>query len=492
MKRTALTLASAMLLTSLAALTPIAQQAQNTSDGPAARRVQELARVISAGSRAEAKKYATENYGPEFLKMPMDNHLGFIFRLHDLTRGLEFHSFQEVKPTEATALFKSKLTGSWVALVVRVEAEAPHRITGIGQRQPKPPAGEASTKPLGDAEKARELDAFVKKLADADVFSGAVLLARDGRVIYKKAFGEANKDFNAPNRADTKFNLGSMNKMFTGVAIAQLVERGKLSFDDPLSKFLPDFPTKEAAEKIKIKHLLTHTSGLGSYFNKKFFDSSREKYRTVEQMMELAKDEKLQFEPGTKWSYSNTGMLVLGAVVEKVTGQSYYDYVRENIAKPAGMVNTDCYELDYVNPNLAVGYEKEYTDAGVRFSNNIFKHVMRGGPAGGGYSTVEDLLRFDAALRAGKLVSAEMVKTLLAPKPEVNSPRYGYGFGLDPEKQIYGHSGGFPGISSNLDMFWSNGYTAVVMSNYGGGAFPVTEKMRELVLAGQESRAANR
>jgi CubicO group peptidase (beta-lactamase class C family) len=467
MKRTALTLASAMLLTSLAALTPIAQQAQNPSDGPAARRVQELARVISVGSRAEAKKYATENYGPEFLKMPMDNHLGFISRLHDLTRGLEFHSFQEVKPTEATALFKSKLTGSWVALLVRVEAEAPHRITGIGQRQPKPPAGEASTKPLGDAEKARELDAFVKKLADADVFSGAVLLARDGRVIYKKAFGEANKDFNAPNRADTKFNLGSMNKMFTAVAIAQLVERGKLSFDDPLSKFLPDFPTKEAAEKIKIKHLLTHTSGLG-------------------------KDEKLQFEPGTKWSYSNTGMLVLGAVVEKVTGQSYYDYVRENIAKPAGMVNTDCYELDYVNPNLAVGYEKEYTDAGVRFSNNIFKHVMRGGPAGGGYSTVEDLLRFDAALRAGKLVSAEMVKTLLAPKPEVNSPRYGYGFGLDPEKQIYGHSGGFPGISSNLDMFWSNGYTAVVMSNYGGGAFPVTEKMRELVLAGQESRAANR
>src|SRR5262249_55537043 len=195
---------------------------------------------------------------------------------------------------------------------------------------------------------AGELDAFVSKLAGADVFSGAVLFAKDGRVIYKKAFGTANKDFNAPNRVDTKFNLGSMNKMFTSVAIAQLVERGKLSFDDPLSKFLPDFPSKEAAEKIKIKHLLSHTAGLGSYFNNKFMESSRARFRTVNDFMELAKEEKLQFEPGSKWSYSNTGMLVLGAVIEKATGQNYYDYIRENIYKPAGMINSDCYELDRV------------------------------------------------------------------------------------------------------------------------------------------------
>src|SRR5262249_4825572 len=161
------------------------------------------------------------------------------------------------------------------------------------------------------------------------------------------------------NRIDTKFNLGSMNKMFTAVAIAQLVERGKLSFDDPLSKFLPDFPDKESAEKIKIKQILTHTAGLGGYFSQKFIESSRDRFRTVDDMMKLAKEEKLQFEPGSKWQYSNTGFLVLGAVVEKVSGQSYYDYVRENIYRPAGMTNSDCYELDRVNTNLAVGYEKE-------------------------------------------------------------------------------------------------------------------------------------
>src|SRR5687768_14816878 len=197
----------------------------------------------------------------------------------------------------------------------------------------------------------------------------------------------ANKDFNVPNRVDTKFNLGSMNKMFTGVAIAQLVEKGKLSFDDPLSKFIPDFPDPESAKKIQIKHLLTHTAGLGGYFSKRYQDMSRANLRTVDDMMALAKqDEKLQFEPGTKWQYSNTGMLVLGKVIEIVSGQSYFDYVRENIYKPAGMVNSDSYELDRINTNLAVGYDKQFTDNGVAWGNNIFMHVMRGGPQGGGYS----------------------------------------------------------------------------------------------------------
>ncbi len=409
-----------------------AQQTQAPSasaDSPAVRRAKELAQVINSGKLAEARKYIQENYAPGFLNIPVDRHLNFIAGAHDQSRGLEFHRVQEEKPNEAIVVFKNKLTGSLGGLLVRVEPESPNRIAGLGLRRVNQPADAKPAAKLTDEQMASELDAFVSKLANADVFSGAVLLAKDGKVIYKKAFGVANKDFNAPNRVDTKFNLGSMNKMFTSVAIAQLVERGKLSFDDPLAKFLPEFPSKEAAEKIRIKHLLSHTAGLGSYFNRKFMESSRARFRTTSDFMELAKDEKMAFEPGTKWSYSNTGMLVLGAVIEKVTGQSYYDYVRENIYKPAGMINSDCYDLDRVNPNLAVGYEKEYTDDGVQFRNNIFSHVIRGGAAGGGYSTVEDL---------------------------------------------------------------NSGYTAVVLSNYGGASFPVLEKMRALALAAQETRAASR
>jgi CubicO group peptidase (beta-lactamase class C family) len=284
------------------------------------------------------------------------------------------------------------------------------------------------------------------------------------------------------NKIDTKFNLGSMNKMFTAVAIAQLVERGKLSFDDPLSKFIPDFPDKGSAEKIKIKHLLTHTAGLGGYFSDRWNNISRAEFRTVDDMMKMAKeDEKLLFEPGTRSQYSNTGMLVLGKVIEIVSGQSYFDYVRENIYKPAGMTNTDSYELDKVHRNLAVGYDKKYTDDGTLFSNNIFMHVMRGGPQGGGYSTVEDLLNFDRALRSNKLVGAEYVKILTTAKPELNSPNYGYGFAINPNRKSFGHSGGFPGISSNLEMFPGSGWTAIVTSNYSRGGQPVMQKMRNLI-----------
>ncbi|MEW6129154.1 MAG: serine hydrolase domain-containing protein [Acidobacteriota bacterium] len=492
MKRLHSTILSLVMVVSVFSPSIIAQQTTDAgNDTPAVRRAIELGKVISMGNRAEAKKYVAENYAPSFLKVPVATHLDFIAKLYDWSRGLEFHSVKVSKPNETGVFFKNKLAG-WTIIYVRVEPDAPNRITGIGLDEPQAPATARLTKKLSDEEIAKELDSYLQKLVAADLFSGTVLIAKDGKPIYRKAFGIANKDFNVANRIDTKFNLGSMNKMFTSVAIAQLVERGKLSFDDPLSKFLPEFPDKESAQKIKIKHLLSHTSGLGSYFNKKFFESSRENFRTVDEMMKLAEGEKLQFEPGTKWSYSNTGMLVLGKVIEVASGQSYFDYIRENIYKPAGMVNSDCYELDKVNTNLAVGYEKQYTEAGIQFTNNIFKHVMRGGPAGGGYSTVDDLLNFAVALRAGKLVGQEYVKTLLTAKPELNSKDYGYGFDIEHEPSIVGHGGGFPGISSNLDMFLSSGYNAAVMSNYGLAAIHVKNKIRELITVGQTPQSASR
>jgi CubicO group peptidase (beta-lactamase class C family) len=467
-----------LLVGCVCAMAAAAQTA--ASENPAEMRAKEFARLLDTGNRAALAAYAKDNYTPGFLNVPMARHLDFLSSVYDFTRGVEFHSIQEAKPNEVTALLKTKLTNQWLALVVRVEPEAPHRISGLGLRPPKPPA--QAVKRYTREQMAQEMKSLMSKLADADVFSGAVLLAKDGVPVFKGAYGMANKDFNAPNRVDTKFNLGSMNKMFTAVAIAQLVERGKLSFDDPLSKYIPDFPDKESAEKIKIKHLLSHTAGLGGYFSKTWVESSRDLYHTVDDMMKRAKaDEKIQFEPGTRWQYSNTGMLVLGKVIEIVSGQSYYDYVREHITRPAGMMNTDCYELDHVNPNLAVGYDKQYTDNGVVFTNNIFAHVLRGGPQGGGYSTVEDLLKFDLALRSNKLVGAEYVKLLLSAKPELNSPNYGYGFQIDAEAQTVGHSGGFIGINSNLDMFVGTGWTAIVMSNYSRGAQPVEEKLRELV-----------
>ena len=473
MKRSYIILILVVILTGV--MTVTAQ-----TESPAEKRAKELIQFLNAGNRTEFQKYVEANFSAEMLKAPMDRHLNFFSSVYDNSRGYEISGVQEAKPNQATMLVKSKLTGEWDALFIAVEPEAPYRIAGIGFRPPKPAATEARR--LSEKDIAREMDAFMKKLTGADVFSGAVLLAKDGVPVYKGAFGMANKDFEAANKIDTKFNLGSMNKMFTAVAIAQLVEKGKMSFEDALSKFIPDFPDKESAEKIKIKHLLTHTAGLGGYFSEKWDKISRAQFRTVDDMMKMAKeDEKLLFEPGSRSRYSNTGMLVLGKVIEIVSGQSYYDYVRENIYKPAGMTNTDCYELDKVNHNLAVGYDKGYTDAGITFSNNIFMHVLRGGPQGGGYSTVEDLLKFDRALRSNKLVGAEYVKILTTAKPELNSPNYGFGFSVSSDGKSFGHSGGFPGINSNLDMFRETGWTAIVMSNYSRGGQPVMQRMRSLI-----------
>ena len=412
----------------------------------------------------------------------MAAHLNFMLGQREQSRVLDWVEVQEEAPGRTIALLKRKLTGDLMALQVQVEDAAPYQISGIGQRQPRPTAGMIEPRVAGDVEMVYALKRYVDALAQADVFSGTVLLARDGKTLYAAAFGQANKDFGAPNKLDTKFNLGSMNKMFTAVTIAQLVEQGKLSYDDPLSKFLPEFPSPAAAQKVRIKHLLTHTAGLGSYFNDEFDRSSRARFRTVDDMMQLAKGDSLAFEPGSRWSYSNTGMLVLGKVIEVVTKQDYFDYVREHLYKPVGMMNTDAYQLDQVNPNLAVGYQKEFqADGTKRFRNNVFMHVIRGGPAGGGYSTAEDLVRFAEALKSGKLVSSKTFDLMTTPKLEVNSPQYGYGFGVDVQTGIVGHSGGFPGISSNLDIFKGTGYVAVVMSNYGGASQPVVEKIRTLV-----------
>jgi CubicO group peptidase (beta-lactamase class C family) len=435
------------------------------------------------------RKYIEANYSAQLLSMPMDVHLRFLLSRQDISRGYDVVSVQDAKPGNATLLLKNKLTGEYEAIFVAVENAAPYKIAGIGPRPPKRPAGEAKT--LTPAEAGRELGAFVKKLADADVFSGAVLFAKDGKPVFQGAYGVANKDFNVPNKLDTKFNLGSMNKMFTAVSIAQLVEKGKLSYDDPLSKFIPDFPDAASAQKIKIKHLLSHTSGLGGYFSDRWDKMSRASVRTVDDMMAIARqDEKLQFEPGTKWKYSNTGMLVLGKVIEIVSGKSYFDYVAENVTGPAGMANTGCFELDRVNTNLAVGYDKQYTEKGIEWSNNVFEHVMRGGPQGGCYSTVEDLLRFDQALRSNKLIIAETFKTLASPKPELNSPNYGYGFQVWPAENAAGHGGGFTGINSNLEIWLGSGWSAIVMSNYSGGAQPVIQKMDSLIKSTLVSNAA--
>jgi CubicO group peptidase (beta-lactamase class C family) len=333
---------------------------------------------------------------------------------------------------------------------------------------------------LDQQELAGEVASLLDRACGEDAFSGTVLVAKGEEVLLSHACGEASKRFHVPNNIDTKFNLGSMNKMFTATAVMQLVEGGAVSVNDTLSKFLDEsWLPRSVSDQITIHHLLTHTSGLGSYFNPTYWNSSRELFRALDDYKPLIRNEHPAFTPGTDYQYSNTGMFLLGVVIESATGTDYFDYVSDHIYGPAGMSDSDCYDMDRPVENLAIGYDPD-PDSEWGYENNLYKHVIRGGPAGGGFSTVGDLHRYALALLSGKLVSEESRRALWT---DHFGAGYGYGFGIQegPNGKVVGHGGGFPGINSNLDIMLDRGYIVAVMSNYGRSAGPVANQIAELI-----------
>lgn len=455
---------------------------------PATKRLNELLEVLRSGKEERIRTLVAEVFSAEFREgMPLEEHLAALTENAELARRYELHGSRQYDPprpdTSVAAIFRDPFLETWQAIVLEVEPAPPHRIVGLQFAPARPPADVPIAAKRSDAEVVAELEKFLNRLAETDAFSGTVLLAKDGQPIFKRAYGQACKSFDVPNNIETKFNLGSMNKMFTAVGVAQLVERGKLSFADPISKYLtPEWLPRDVADKITVEQLLSHTSGLGSYFNDEFMRSSRTRFRSVADYKPLVAGETPAFTPGTQWAYSNTGFLLLGAIIEKVTGKDYHEFVRENITRPAGLINTDCFDMDVSVPNLALGYIKgKSADGATLWRTNIFEHVCKGGPAGGGYSTVEDLLRFDRAMRSNKLVSAATKEIMWSPKP--SSPDYAYGFGLHGglKGRIVGHSGGFSGVNGWLGMHLDTGYTLAVLSNYDGGAGVVRQKVQSLL-----------
>lgn len=312
----------------------------------------------------------------------------------------------------------------------------------------------------------KEFEEFMIQQSENDAFSGSVLAAKNGTPVFERAFGYAHKGHEVMNRIDTKFNLGSMDKMFTAVSIIQLYEKGIIELEAPIGNYLFQYPP-ELANNMTIRHLLTHTSGMGSYFNEHFKTHSK-RFKTVKDYEKLVINEPLLFQPGAKVHYSNSGYIVLGAIIESVSGTSYYDYVQENIFKPLCMSNTGCFDLEYDVPNLAQGYT---LDEHSHFKNNLFDHVVKGGPAGGGYSTVIDLLRFDVAIRNNKLIEMNW--------PELAT--FGFlNFDIRGER-IVGFHGGFPGIDSALNMYMTSGWTLALLSNYDNATLSVMQKFDALL-----------
>ena len=321
-----------------------------------------------------------------------------------------------------------------------------------------------------------ELDAFVLKQVAADRFSGCVLIAQGDTPIFRKAYGFASKRFRVPNQVGTKFNLGSITKVFTKVAVMQLAERHKLSLEDYISEHLQNYPP-DIASKVAINHLLSHTSGMGNYFNEKF-EASKDKLRTVDDFMNIFLNETLSFKPGEKMQYSNNGYIVLGKIIESISGQDYYDYVKEHIYGPAGMSDSDHYETDSPVPNLAIGYTRIH-DQPIKpvegsWRENSLMIGIKGSPAGGGYSTADDLLRFSIALRSHKLLNQENTDLVY------HQPSPG---GADQAKpRTLGIAGGAPGIGAVLKMHLETGYVNIILSNHDPEDMQVIRKKTEDII----------
>ena len=458
------------------------------NDKPATVLVAPLIAAINSGDNKKIEAFIRANFESGFMnRYPMAAHVNFMGNIQSQHDTLTYHSIRDyadpLPDTEIVAIVKSANTELWHAITLYVTDQTPYKISGLRFSPARAPSNLPAPPPLTQKQAIEAISDYVKRLADKDVFSGAVLLAKGNKVLYQSAYGLASKRFNVANNVETKFNLGSMNKMFTSIAIMQLVEAEKLSLDDKLSQFVDSsWLAEDVTKDIEIQHLLTHSSGLGNYFNRTYSETSKNAFRTLDDYKPLIENETLMFTPGTDNRYSNTGMFMLGVVIEKVTGQNYFDYIRENIYAPAGMKHTDSYEMDQPVANLAIGYGRDNeTETGWR--NNLYTHVLKGGPAGGGFSTVGDLHRFAQALTELRFLNKAHTQTLLSAKPELKSPSYGFGFSVRESAQdtIVGHGGGFHGISSNLDIYLKQGYVSAVMSNYDNGSRPVEQKIREML-----------
>lgn len=306
------------------------------------------------------------------------------------------------------------------------------------------------------------MDQVVQSFVDAKQFMGSVLVAQGDKILLNKGYGFANLEWSIPDSPSTKFRLGSITKQFTAASILLLEERGKLKTDDPVKQYLPDAPA--AWDKITIFNLLTHTSGIPSFTSFPDYRSTEAMPTTSEQLVARFRDKPLNFQPGESWEYSNSGYALLGYLIEKISGESYKDFVQENLFTPLGMKNSG-YDLNApIIERRAAGYapgpegpvNAGYIDMSIPFS------------AGALYSTTGDLLRWEQGLFGGKVLSPASLKKMTTPFK--NDYAFGLGVRVVDGHTLIEHGGGIEGFNTQLSYYPDDKLTVIVLANLNGGA----------------------
>jgi len=377
--------------------------------------------------------------------------------VRDVSGGFELLRSEITPPNQITGFVKDR---SWdrFSRVMLTAKDADH-LSDIGFRgAPTPPNFSISRLSQSDA-----LSAFNSRLqteTTAGRFSGAVLVAHNDRVLYRHGFGMANLADKTQINPQTQFCIGSMGKMFTAVAILQLVQNNKIALADTIAHYLPDYPNASLAKKVTIEQLLTHTGGTGDIFSPKY-DGHSADFSSPSKFIALYGARDLAFEPGSKWYYSNYGYVLLGAILERVTGQPFDTYYAENIFRPAGMHATS------QQPPSAAATAIAYTGSMATGLKPVPPYY--GTPAGGGYSTVDDFLAFARAIHTNRLLDSNHTALLTTGKVDTGNGSYSLGLAVSSRNGIpyYGHGGSAPGVNGDLAIYPQQGYTTVVLCNRG-------------------------
>jgi D-alanyl-D-alanine carboxypeptidase len=449
-----------LVVLAVLSLFPASAGAQTTFPAtPAAVQLSGWLTAFNSHDRATLLAYFQKN-GPDRVSR-VDDEIAFGAR----TGGFDLRKVQDCTEISCNVLVQEHNSDQFAVITVEVDPAPPHAIKKMRiEAVPRPP--EFAIPRMTESEAISALSARLDEETKDGKFSGTAIVAKDGKPVFTGAYGMADREKKIPNTLDTKFRIGSMNKMFTATAIVQLAQAGKLQLSDPLIKYLPDYPNKSFASKVTLHQLLTHTGGAGDIFGPEF-DQHRLELRTLEDYVKLYGSREPTFEPGTQWDYANYGFILLGVVVEKASGQDYYQYVRDHIFKPAGMNSTDSLPEDQPVANRSVGYmESDDHKSAVPNDPTL---PYRGTSAGGGYSTVGDLLAFANALESHKLLDAEHTELLTTGKVDTkHGPKYAYGFfdETSPDgERCFGHGGGAPGMNGELRICTKSGYTIAVLAN---------------------------
>jgi D-alanyl-D-alanine carboxypeptidase len=451
-------------------------------DTTAGRRVAAFLAAFNSGQDEQLRQVLAGQFDPQALQtMPLETRLHTLKQLLAETGKLELLTVGAVNDRELTVVAKGSRRGTRLDLTFLFAPGEEHRLMGARIRQieddSEGQAPEIAGGPLSTDGARQAIEADLLRLVKEDKFSGAVLVLRKGATLFQHAYGFADRERRQANDLDTKFNLGSINKVFTKLAIAQLAESGKLALGEPFGRYLPDYPDPEVGKKVTVEQLAAHTSGLGDIFTDRF-PALRQGLTSLNAYLALFARKPLEFEPGTRSSYSNAGYVVLGLVVERLSGTDYYSYVRQHIFAPVQMKDTDSYPLAEATPNRAIGYtfgDEDGPRQGQRHPNRAALPA-RGSSAGGGYSTLADLARFAQALAASQLASAAWTHWVAGgPVPKAGAPAAA----LPPIN--LGVAGGSPGVNAVLELDPDQG-TVVVLSNYDPpSAQQVSRRIRTLL-----------